>query len=192
MASNIFDITCPVDCDSTGIFVFVETINPDCPPAPARAEITEILLMHPTQGVGPVNWTAAPDWATAIDNADVTDTKVKRFAVSGAIGEPARPEVEMTNFKIIKGEGMYVLEVTIKSLPDGIRAFFKKMQCGNINPVLWYVDAGGFMYGKNEGINTLDIDVHFPHDLGRDAYTTGVIRISWEAQTDPERITSPI
>lgn len=192
---NTFGITCPEDCVTTDVFVEIETVNPDCPPPPKQSEITDLFLMHPTKGIAPADWTLAAgvgNWNDVIDNADITETKVKRLTVSGTIAEPDRTEVEMTNFKTFFGKGTYTLEATIKSLPDKLRDFLRKFQCGTIAPVFWYKDAGGFMYGANEGICSLSAIPTFPHEAGRDSYTSAILRITWEAQTDPERIDSPI
>ena len=54
MADNQFSITCPTDC--TGVYPAIADINPECPGQISRSEVSEVLFMHPTLGVGPTDW----------------------------------------------------------------------------------------------------------------------------------------
>lgn len=191
MATNEFGIVCPEDCDSTD-FGAIEVINPNCPPKPKQSEITDIFLMHPTEGIGPADWNLAPDWAAVIDNADATNTKVKQLSVIGSKPAPDRPEILLPRFKLIKGDATYTIEASIPSLPDLTYDFLRKFQCGSTQIKFWYRDAGGFMYGRQEAIESSNVEVEFIHETGKDSYTAATMTITWEAVTDPQRIVSPV
>ena len=190
---NDFNITCPEDC-VVNPFTAVETIDKDCQPLPSQAEITDIILGHPEDAVPPADWTVAGagGWADVIDNASAGGIKLKRFLVSGSIGEPERTAIEMSAFRKVNGVATYTIEAIFKSIPPLTYDFLRALQCGVLKPKLWYIDAGGKMYGKNDGIETSDVSVVFPHELGKDSYSFATLRLSWEAQTDPDRIDSPI
>lgn len=192
--TNDFSIVCPEDCNTAGTFGTIEDVDPECPPQPNRSEINYLYLMHPTLGVGPVDWTVAGvgGWADAIDNADAGDTKVKEIPVIGTKPEETRTEIVMTNLTKLDGVGTYQVELRVKSLPLQTYNFLRGFQCGTIKPKIWYTDLGGFMYGKNEGIQTSKFTVRFPHEAGEDAYTEAIIRAEWLAQTDPDRIDNPL
>lgn len=192
--TNVFSIVCPADCNAAGTFGTIEVIDPECPPLPDRSEINELLLMHPTLGVGPVDWTdaGAGGWSVVIDNADATDVKVKQLPVIGTKPDETRSEITMTNLTKIDGVGTYQIELRVKSLPDLTYDFLRGFQCGNIKPIIWFTDLGGHMFGKNEGIQTSKFTVRFPKESGEDAYDEAVITAQWIAQTDPDRITNPL
>ena len=186
-------IVCPNDCD-TPLAIAVETIDPSCPPAPTQSEIDTLLLMHPTIGVAPADWTVAGagGWADVIDNSDLTDVKVKQFSVIGSVAEPERTEVEMPSQTTVSVIATYTATFQLRSLPDNIYLYLQKLQCSNIKPTIWYTSLGGYMYGSEGGIQTTSITVNFTKEAGAEAYDGANIIITWRAQTDPVRIDNPL
>jgi hypothetical protein len=184
-------IVCADDCD-TPLAIVVEDIDPTCPPAPLLAEIDTLLLMHPTLGAPPADWTVTADWATAIDNADITDGKIKQLSVIGSIPAAERPEVTMPSQTIIYREGTYTATFQVRSLPKGVYDYLQKLQCGRIKPKFWYTSLGGYMYGTSNGIQSNSIQVNFIKEAGAEAYDSAEIVLQWKAETDPLRIDNPL
>jgi hypothetical protein len=149
-------------------------------------------MMHPTLGTPPTDWTATADWATAIDNSDLTDVNVKQLSVIGSIPEPERPEIIMPAQTIIYREGTYTATFQVRSLPDGVYEYLQKLQCGRIKPKFWYTSLGGYMYGSPEGIQSSSIQVNFIKETGTEAYDSANIVLQWKAETEPLRIDNPL
>lgn len=194
MAKNIFSIDCSTISCATGNLGAIEELDPKCPKKIDRSEINYLLLMHPTLGVPPTDWTVAGagGWADVIDNTDATDVKVKRLYCIGDKPAETRADIPSADGIVIKGEGTYTLNITLPDLPDNLYDYLRKVQCGKVVPTVWYEDRGGNMFGANDGIETNSIVVNFIKDRGDDAYNRAELIITFVADTDPDRIVSPL
>lgn len=189
---NVFSIVCDtVEC-ATGNLGAIEEIDPNCPPEQTLSEINFLEWMHPTLGVAPTDWSLLLDWTTVIDNTDATDVKVKRMPVIGDKPVEERVDIQQTGGRVTKGQGTYTLNITMPYVTPLLRDYLRKLQCNKMLPVIWYEDRGGNMYGQNDGIQTSTFEVSFPQDRGDDAYNRAELIIKWKAQTDPDRIESPL
>lgn len=191
---NIFSIDCStLDCGA-GNLGAIENFDPNCAQKLIKSEIGHILLMHPTLGVAPTDWTVegAGGWADVLDNTDSSDVKVKRIPCIGDKPAEERPEITGTNGVTFDGKGTYTLNITLIDIPDQLYDYMRKVQCGKILPIIWYEDNDGNMYGQNDGIVTTKFTPNFIHDRGQDSYVRIDITIQFIAQTDPDRITSPL
>lgn len=191
---NIFSVDCTTIGCATGNLGAIENLDPACPQKITRSEINYLLLAHPTLGVPPVDWTIAGvgGWGDAIDNTDATDVNVKRIPVIGDKPAETRADIQSTDGVILKGEGTYTLNVTIPDLPTQLYDYLRKVQCGKVIPIFWYEDRGGDMFGQNDGIQANSVVVNFVKDRGDDAYNRAELIITWVADTDPDRIVSPL
>lgn len=191
---NIFSITCPTTCPTSVPFTSaIEEVDVNCQVAPTKSEIYKLLLQDATNGAGVVDWTVPADWATAIDNTDITGTKVRELLGIGSIDAPERTVIEMAGHRDKTVTSLYTLTFKVTSLTPQLRSFLRKLQCDNNDPKFWYITVGGNMYGKDEtGIQSSNITVDFILEAGRDAYEYANITLQWYAQIDPDVITSPI
>ena len=192
--NNVFSIDCGTISCATGNLGAIEELDPKCPLKIDRSEINYLLLMHPTLGVAPTDWAVAGagGWADVIDNTDATDVKVKRIPVIGDKPAETRADIQSTDGVILKGEGTYTLNITIVDLPPLLYDYLRKVQCGKVIPIVWYEDRGGNMFGQNDGIQTNSVVVNFIKDRGDDAYNRAELIITFTADTDPDRIDSPL
>ncbi len=189
---NIFSVVCPTDCTST--WIGIEDLDPSCGAGLARSEVNFLYLMHPTLGVGPSDWTDASAWAAVIDNSDATGVKVKALPVVGNVPAEERPDIPLSNGFIAKGEGTFTLTAKIQPLTPDLYDFLRAFQCpGTPPPKFWFTDRGGNMFGKDvEGIQAKSITVNFILEEGDESYEYANIILTWDAQTFPDRIVSPI
>ena len=192
MADNQFSITCPTDC--TGVYPAVADINPECPGQISRSEVSEVLFMHPTLGVGPTDWSDVTAWEAVIDNSDTTGVGVKRIYGIGNQPEATKPEIQYSNGVLVYGEGTYTLVFTVLITDETEYELLRTFECsGTPKPKIWYVTRdNNFLYGKDLiGIQTKGVSVSLPLESGDDAQISGTITFTWSADTNPDRIASP-
>jgi len=187
MAVNCDNLECP-----GGILGAAGTITTDCLEVDL-SQIGAIILWHPTLGTAPTNWgnsMAVTDFD--IDNSDATDTKQKRFPLIGNLAKPEYQKISTIAFNsvtILKTRAfnfrMFHVDLTTYD-------FLRKVECGKIRPKFILETEGGYLLGKDGGIDFSDIELDAVWNEGETEveYWEGVI--SFKTKVSPDKVLNPL
>ncbi|MDZ7876067.1 MAG: hypothetical protein U5L45_00270 [Saprospiraceae bacterium] len=183
---------CPTDCSP--LVLPILDVNQDCFSAESvyTSQITDIILMSKTNGLGvantfPTAHTAAA-WATVIDNTDVTGSKAKRIRVVGTMPAPEVTTVTLPKFKTITKYRTYTLTGAIQQFTQNNFEFLKNLMCGGFAGYVWFCTED-FIFGglsAQMAIEVKTVDANIVFDGGdENSYMTGNIVVTFRTTTFP-------
>lgn len=176
-------ITCPTGCDS-----YVPAINMDeCAPAVDISEVNKIYMTK--EGEGLTDWTDLSEWTGRIDNDGTDDDDIREFWVSGEQAEPERNVTEIDNDREVSSPSSFEVNAEIFDVHTDTYDAMRQLEC-NFRVTFWYA-AGDYLYGGTDGI-TADIVVHYEITKGQKEINKIVMKLKWDAEHHPERITNPM
>ena len=189
---NIMSISCDDLVCPGGILGAANNVSTDCLDA-ILSQIGGIIMWNPTIGTAPTNW--GPSMVVTdfdIDNTDATDVKQKRFPLIGNLGKPEYQKIPTIQFKTVTALKTRSFNFKIYHVDSINYDFFRKIECGKIRPKILLETEGGFLLGKDGGIEYADIELDAIFEEGETAieYWEGVI--TFKAQVSPDRVPNPL
>lgn len=191
---NIMSVDCAsVECPG-GVLGAAADISTECLDV-VLSQIGGIIMWNPdpTLGVAPTNWgTSMAVTDFDIDNTDATGTKQKRFPLIGNLGKPEYQKIPTIQFKTVTTLKTRSFNFKIYHVNGVNYDFLRKVECGKIRPKFIMETEGGYLLGKDGGIELADIELDAIFDEGETAieYFEGVI--TFKAQVSPDRVPNPL
>lgn len=186
-------LTCPADCD-TDLELGAIPEEQDCTSYPQLDSQVSDLIIIPDGASDPLDW-ATPSAPTVtvggIDNTVVDNSASKRIVGEGEVPEPQEEVMEYPKNKSKVTKRTYTLNHTIKQMDDDTYELLRQLQCGWTGFTFYYANLAGYGFGPEGGIVPTSIKVVMPLSGGRGEKQFGRITITWEADGDPARWTSP-
>ncbi len=196
MAINTF-LTCPADCNDD-LNLGALDIDQDCTNYDQYdSQICDFLLTPDSALNDPITWgeispkTAEVD-LDQIDNSSIDGTLSKLFSGIGEIGEPEEVVVNYPKGKTKVVKYIYTMNFRILNLSEDQYDTLRQFQCGWTSFKFRYGSLGGFLYGgPNRGIIPKSARTIFPKGGGDTDKDECILRVTWEANGDPDRNISP-
>lgn len=190
---NIFAINCDSIACPDGALGAMNTIDQNCAGNINQSEINSLVLWHPTQGTDPTtNWPSSVVGDFSIDNTDATDADQKRIFGQGDLAAPDNLQVTTNDFNSVSLAKTYTLNFDIYDLGSDTYDYLRKIDCSKVKPKFLYTTVGGFMYGKEGGIQATAWNIAFILERGEGSIERCQITITFKARTAPDRISSPL
>lgn len=188
---NVFDVACDIACPDGALGAmgaqskYCNDVN--------LSQLESLILQHPTLGTPIDNWgpgLTALDFL--IDNTDTTDVSQKQIFGIGSVAEPTIDEVEVNAFQMAKIKGVYTISFRLYTFDSVTYDYLRKLQCGTVKPKITYTTEGGYIYGKDGGIDTTKFQVELIQDEGSSAVEYFQFTIEWNAKNAPDRFLNPL
>ena len=188
-------LSCPADCD-TALNLPAINANQDCTNYDQLdSQVCDLVIVPDTTASDPFDWTdpSAPTLISGgIDNTVTDNSKAKRLVGEGGVPVPEKIVSEYPKKKNRITGRRYTLTFNVKDMGDESYAFLRALQCGWTGFKFYYANLGGHGFGPEGGIDVLSVDVDMPLSEARDDKELGTIILTWEADGDPARWTSPL
>lgn len=188
-------LTCPADCD-TDLELGAIPEEQDCTSYPQLDSQVSDLIIVPSAASDPLDW-ADPTAPTVvanpggIDNTVVDNSASKRIVGEGEVPEPEEETMEYPKNKSKVVKRTYTLNHTIKQMDDDTYELLRQLQCGWTGFTFYYANLAGYGFGPEGGITPTSVKAVMPLSGARGDKQFGRITITWEADGDPARWTSP-
>ena len=192
MSINIFGVSCDVVTCPDGELGAMGAQGKFCNEV-NLSQLESLILQHPVDGTPIDNWGAsmtALDFQ--IDNADATDVKQKQIFGVGSVPEPTIDEIETNGFQMTKIKGVYAISFRLYTFDAVTYDYLRKLQCGTVKPKIYYTTEGGYIYGKNGGIDTTKFQVELIQEEGSSAVEYFQFNIEFNSKTAPDRYLNPL
>lgn len=187
MAVECDDLVCP-----NGLLGAAGDFNLDCLDA-VLSQLSGIIMWHPTLGTAPTNWGAGmlvTDFD--IDNTDATDVKQKRFPIVGSLPKPEYQKAVTVGFKSVTILKTRSITFRLYHADSATYDFLRKVECGKVRPKLILETEGGYLLGKDGGLDFSDIELDAVWNEGETEleYWDGVIQ--YKSKVSPDKVLSPL
>lgn len=189
---NIMSVDCAaLECPS-GLLGAASNITTDCLDVDL-SQLSGIILWHPTEGTAPTNWGSGmlvTDFD--IDNTDPTGVKQKRFPLVGNLPKPEYQKITTIGFNSVTVLKTRAFNFRIYHVNGVNYDFLRKVECGKVRPKFIMETEGGYLLGKDGGIDFSDIELDAVWNEGETEveYWEGVI--SFKTKVSPDRVLSPL
>ena len=132
------------------------------------------------------------EWAERLSEDSILDDDIIRpltVIADKALGAPIIKELSNDRKATIRLD--QTVNVEIDDVSDENYDFARTMQCGGLVK-MWYKTKAGKMYGGNEGIQDVFLQLDIINARGKDEIEKIQGTATWGAPTSPERTVSPI
>lgn len=180
-------LTCPTGCGSALPPVKFD----DCNPVVLLSEIITIYIAKPA-AIAFTDVESPTEWATRLSMTSSTgDDAIRPLTVIAdkPAGSPIVKELSNGRKKTIRFDN--TLNVEIDDVSDENYEFMRVSQCGG-QYKMWYKTKGGRIYGGNEGIEDVFLNLDIVQGRGADEIEKISGTITWGAPSAPERGISPV
>jgi hypothetical protein len=195
MGINEF-LTCPANCNDD-LNLGALDVDQDCTNYDIYdSQICDVLIKPDSALVDPITWgTISPKTAEVdlaqIDNSSIDGTLSKLLSGIGGIAEPEEVVANYPKLKTKVTKYIYTMNFRILNLSEDQYDTLRQFQCGWTSFTFRYGSLGGFLYGGENGIVPKSARTIFPKGEGDTDKDECILRITWEANGDPDRNISP-
>lgn len=179
-------ITCPNGCESALPVVKFD----DCSPTIVLSEIQTIFLAKNNASAF-ADVESPTEWATRLSMTTTDEDAIRPLTVIAdkPAGAPVLKELSNGRKKVIRLD--QTLNVEIDDVTNENYNFMRVSQCGG-KYKMWYKTAGGKIYGGNEGISDVFLQLNEVLGRGKDEIEKIQGTVTWSDAHSPERGVSPI
>lgn len=179
-------LTCPNGCETALPIVKFD----DCNPVVLLSEIQTIYLARNTAAAF-ADVSSPTEWASRLSMTATDEDAIRPITVIAdkPAAAPVIKELSNGRKKIVRQD--QTVNITIDDVSDENYDFMRVTQCGG-EYKMWFKTAAGKLYGGNEGISEVFLQLDDVLGRGKDEIEQITGTATWSAQFSPERTVSPV
>ena len=192
MSENVFSVDCDtLDCD-TAILGAATTITSKCLETDL-SQIGGVMLWHDTLAPNPTNWgNAMVVGDFVIDNENALDTTLKRFPIVGSSPKPDYTKITTFGFKTVTTLKKRTVTFKLYHVDSVTYDYLRRLECGKVRPNVLFETEGGYILGKDGGIQYDDFELDPVWEEGEDAVEYWECVITFNSKNAPDRVPNPL
>lgn len=189
---NVFSIDCTaLDCD-TAILGPAATITSSCLESDL-SQLGGVILWHDGVAPNPTNW--GPTMVVGdfdIDNTNADDTKQKRFPIVGSSPKPEYTKQTTFGFKAVTVLKKRTISFKIYHVDSVTYDYLRRLECEKVRPNVLFETEGGYLLGKDGGIQYDDFELDPIWEEGEEAIEYWECTITFSSKNAPDRVPDPL
>jgi len=189
---NVFGVDCAdLDCE-TAILGAATTITSKCLESDL-SQIGGIILWHDAVAPNPSNWGMSMiEGDFAIDNENADDTKQKRFPIVGSSAKPEYTKQTTFGFKQVTTLKKRTITFKLYHVDSVTYDYLRKLECGKVRPNVLFETEGGYILGKDGGIQYDEFELDPIWEEGDSAIEYWEGTLTFNSKNAPDRVPNPL